>query len=136
MSTFYYLFLYFIIYSVLGWICEVIYCFALDNKLTNRGFLEGPYCPIYGIGGLIVVYFLLPVKTMPIAVFLLGMILSSILEYITSYVLEKLFSARWWDYSNHRFNINRKGMFSKFIFVWNIIFTCYVFYASICCKYY
>lgn len=107
MSAFYYVFLYFIIYSILGWICEVIYCFVLDKKITNRGFLEGPYCPIYGTGGLIVVYFLLPVKNMPIAVFVLGMILASILEYITSFVMEKLFDTRWWDYSNNRFNINR-----------------------------
>ena len=106
MDIFYYIFLYFLIYSILGWICEVIYCYIYDRKLTNRGFLDGPYCPIYGAGGIIVVYFLLPIKQFPILVFLLGMILTSILEYITSFVMEKLFDTRWWDYSNHKFNIN------------------------------
>lgn len=117
MSKFYYVFLYFIIYSILGWICEVIYCYILDRKLTNRGFLEGPYCPIYGIGGLIVVYFLLPVKSIPFLVFLLGMILASILEYITSFIMEKLFDTRWWDYSNNKFNINgRVCLLNSFLF--------------------
>lgn len=106
MEMFYYIFLYFFIYSILGWICEVIYCAILDKKFTNRGFLQGPYCPLYGCGSMIIVYFLIKFRFSVILVFLLGMILTSILEYITSYLMEKAFNARWWDYSNNFMNIN------------------------------
>ncbi len=100
------LFLYFFIYSVLGWILETIYCRILDGKWTNRGFMTGPYCPIYGFGSLLIIYFLNIFKAHPIAVFFLGMIFTSLLEYISSFVLEKLFNAKWWDYSERKFNIN------------------------------
>lgn len=104
--TIYILFLYFFIYSVLGWIAEVLYCRVCAGKFTNRGFLNGPYCPIYGFGALIIVLFLEQFKYSYILVFFLGMILTSILEYITSFLMEKIFNAKWWDYSNMKFNIN------------------------------
>lgn len=102
----YTLFLYFFIYCVLGWMVETIYCRMLDGKWTNRGFLAGPYCPIYGFGSLIIIYFLNIFKANPIAVFFLGMLFTSILEYVTSFVLEKLFHAKWWDYSYRKINLN------------------------------
>lgn len=100
--------LYFFIYSFLGWICESIYCSCLQKKLVNRGFLNGPICPVYGVGALIVITGLWSYRDNIVAVFVLGFILTSVLEYITATVLEKLFHAKWWDYSNYKFNIHGK----------------------------
>lgn len=100
------LFLYFFLYAIIGWICEVIYCSIPEKKFINRGFLNGPYCPIYGVGAIIIITFLMPYVDNPILVFLIGVILTSALEYITSWGMEKLFHAKWWDYSEHKFNIN------------------------------
>lgn len=99
-------FLLFIIYSVIGWILEVIYSLFVDRKLTNRGFLIGPYCPIYGMGCVLILILLSKYMDSPIGLFVLAIVICSILEYFTSYLMEKLFKARWWDYSNKRFNIN------------------------------
>ena len=106
METFFKTIFFFIIYSFLGWLCEDIYVGIGKRKLVNRGFLYGPYCPIYGFGALLVLNFLWPVKNNPILVFLGGILLTSILEYITSWIMEKLFHERWWDYSNYPFNIH------------------------------
>ena len=96
----------FVIYAVIGYICEVIYCSVGQRKLVNRGFLYGPWLPIYGCGGLIVNIFLIPLKKYPVLVFLLGVILTSIVEYIGSWGLEKIFSIKLWDYSKKFCNIN------------------------------
>ena len=101
------LFLLFIIYSIIGWILEVFYNLIFeDKKIVNRGFLIGPYCPIYGVGCLLILGLLFRYKSQPVGLFVLSMVICSLLEYITSYVMEKLFKARWWDYSDKRFNIN------------------------------
>ena len=107
MSDFFIYFVYFFVYSVLGWITETIYCRILDGKWTNRGFLFGPYCPIYGCGVLLIIAFLNNFIASPIKVFFLGMLFTSALEYVSSLILEKMFNAKWWDYSNRKFNINR-----------------------------
>ncbi|QSX04909.1 hypothetical protein JYG23_09415 [Sedimentibacter sp. zth1] len=99
-------FIYFIIYSVIGWCCEVAYCSTLARKFINRGFLSGPLCPIYGFGALIVVTVLSPYKFNVFLVFVLGMLFTSTLEYITSFLMEKIFHSSWWDYSDKKFNIN------------------------------
>jgi Predicted membrane protein len=98
------LFLYFSAYSVIGWICETIYCSYLSHKYINRGFLNGPYCPVYGFGGVLLYYALEPLPHNAGLVFLSGMLLTTTLEYITSVLLETLFHAKWWDYSDHRYN--------------------------------
>jgi len=98
-------FLYFIVYSFLGWICETIYCSILDKKYINRGFLKGPFCPIYGVGALMVITILNPVADNIILLFFSGMIFTSILEYMTGFLLEVLFNLKWWDYSGYKFNI-------------------------------
>lgn len=100
------LFIYFFLYAIIGWMCEVVYCSIPEKKFINRGFLNGPYCPIYGVGALIIITFLMPYVSDPILVFFIGVILTSTLEYVTSWGMEKLFHAKWWDYSDHRFNIN------------------------------
>lgn len=99
-------FLLFIIYSMIGWCLETIYTRLTDKVWSNRGFLIGPYCPIYGIGAVSVVLFLSKYVHHPVALFILAIAICSVLEYFTSYIMEKLFKARWWDYSNNKYNIN------------------------------
>lgn len=100
--------LYFYIYSFFGWLVESIYCSALEQKIINRGFLNGPICPVYGVGALVVILGLYPYKDNIVAVFLLSIILTSTVEYITGTILEKIFKTSWWDYSKHKFNIQGK----------------------------
>lgn len=106
MFNFYYIFLTFITYSILGWIIESTYCSIFEKKIINRGFLIGPYCPIYGSAAVVIILTLSSFKNNFVAIFLLSMILSGILEYITSYVLEKIFKLSLWDYSTYKFNLN------------------------------
>lgn len=106
MSIIYELIFYFTIYSFLGWIGEIIYTFPERHKFYNRGFLYGPICPIYGAGAIVIIYGLHFVNNYPILVFLLGMISATIIEYFTSYIMEKAFKVRWWDYSEKFLNIN------------------------------
>ena len=106
MQNFLLFFLYFWIYSFLGWVVESTFCSINEHKLINRGFLSGPICPIYGFGALIVILSLTPFLSHPLFLFIDAVVLTSILEYFTSYAMEQLFHARWWDYSQHRFNLN------------------------------
>ena len=96
----------FFIYCVLGWICEVLYCSVPKRKFINRGFLAGPYLPIYGTGAMIVIVVLYPFREHWYLVFVCGVILTSVLEYFTSFALEKLFHVKLWDYSSYPLNIN------------------------------
>lgn len=100
------IFLLFIAYSILGWIVESTYCSIFAKKFINRGFLIGPYCPIYGVAAVIIVIFLSGFKNNILILFLLSMLLSGIVEYFTSFVLEKIFKLTLWDYSKNKFNIN------------------------------
>ncbi len=100
------LFMKFILFSMMGYVAEMIMCCIVEKKLTNRGFLCGPVIPIYGVGSIFLIFFLSPFKESPILVFLLGMIITTVIEYLTSYALEKIFHNKWWDYSNQKYNIN------------------------------
>ena len=100
-------FLIFIMFSVVGWISEVLYVGIFhEHKFVNRGFLYGPLCPVYGFGGIVIL--LLPpfLYSTWIPLFFASMILCTIVEYFVSWFMEKLFHARWWDYSHYKFNIN------------------------------
>ncbi|OPJ62416.1 hypothetical protein CLORY_17850 [Clostridium oryzae] len=119
-TTYYYLFLYFIIYSFAGWVLEVIYCYSVNRRLVNRGFLYGPVCPIYGVAAVIVIIVLSPFSNNYILLFGGGLILSSLLEFITGFVLEHFFKARWWDYTDNKFNI-MGYVCLKFSIFWAII---------------
>ncbi|MFA6327289.1 MAG: putative ABC transporter permease [Bacilli bacterium] len=99
-------FLIFMIYSFIGWFLEVIAVLAVKKRLMNRGFLLGPYCPIYGFGGLILLLVLDGFKNDPINLFVIFAVYASILEYLVSYLMERFFKARWWDYSHIKFNLN------------------------------
>ena len=99
-------FMLFIIYAFLGWIMECILGLIQNHKFVNRGFLIGPYCPIYGVGVVIVTLLLSRFSNNIILLFISSTILCGILEYFTGYLMEKIFNARWWDYTDKKFNIN------------------------------
>lgn len=83
-------------------------CVSLWNKhkFINRGFLIGPYCPIYGWGCLAIIIIVGQNTSDILSVFLKSILICSLLEYFTSYFMEKIYNVRWWDYSNKKFNIN------------------------------
>ncbi len=101
-----YYFLLFIIYSCMGWLLEVACKLRDTGKFTNRGFLIGPYCPIYGFGATIITLYLYKYSYDPLILFIMIIFACGVLEYGTSYIMEKLFKARWWDYSNRKFNLD------------------------------
>lgn len=106
MEVFLFYLAYFFIYSIIGWLAETCFVMLKSKKFVDRGFLIGPYCPIYGCGSLIMILYLTQYKNNILTVFILGVVICSILEYLTSYIMEILFKTRWWDYSNHKFNLN------------------------------
>lgn len=99
-------FLLFFTYAILGWIMEVVLKLITEREFINRGFLIGPYCPIYGYGVLLITFLLRRYQNDILATFIFSILICGILEYFTSYFMEKIFHARWWDYSNKKFNIN------------------------------
>ena len=104
---------YFFLYSIIGWILETVCCSVYYRKLINRGFMSGPFVPIYGSGAIVLCGLLMPLYNrfgytwyiIPVVI-LLGVFSANLLEYTTSFVMEKLFHARWWDYSNEKFNLH------------------------------
>lgn len=104
-TDFYHILWVFIIYCFLGWVWESSFCSIKAKKLINRGFLIGPYIPIYGCGALVVYLTLYPFRDQLLLVYIGGVIFPTILEFVTSWVMEKVFAATWWDYSNEKFNI-------------------------------
>ncbi len=98
--------LYFFIYAFMGWSMEVICKLIETKRFINRGFLLGPICPIYGYGVLGIVFLIGKDHGDILSVFLKSILVCSILEYVTSYLMEKIFHARWWDYSRRKYNIN------------------------------
>ena len=97
--------LWFAVYSAAGWIYETVICSIDQRKFVKRGFLCGPYCPIYGFGALLDILLLGRIEN-PSLLFAVGAAAASVLEYAASWLMEALFHARWWDYSHMRFHIN------------------------------
>ena len=95
----------FFLYAFLGWCTEVSYAALRTGKFVNRGFLNGPVCPIYGCGVVVVLAGLEPLKGNFVLLFLGSVVLTSALEWATGFVLEKLFRQRWRDYSDKPFNL-------------------------------
>lgn len=109
-------FLFFFVYSIGGWAFEKIYCRIVEGEFTKRGFLFGPYCPIYGFGAVLDITLLTQLND-ALTIFIAGALVATILEYFTSLVLEKAFNTRWWDYSGMPFNLNgRIGLISSSAF--------------------
>lgn len=110
----------FFFYSAAGWFVESLYRSIGEKRIINSGFLTGPMCPIYGTGALVMTVFLYnPFKDNLLAVFLLGMLLCDLVEYITSVLMEVLFHARWWDYTYEFLNI-RGRICLKHTLYWGI----------------
>ena len=99
-------FLLFLIYSFMGWCMEVCVSLVTRKKFINRGFLIGPYCPIYGWGAILITLLLSYFTDKPILLFFMAILICGTLEYLTSFFMEKIYHLRWWDYSNKKFNIN------------------------------
>lgn len=98
--------LFFFFYCFLGWIWESCYVSVKQREWINRGFLHGPFLPIYGFGAIVVLWLTLPVRDNPVLVFLLGLLGADILEYCTGTAMEAMFHVRYWDYSDKPFNLN------------------------------
>ncbi len=112
----------FLIYAFLGWCAEVAYHALRHGNFVNRGFLTGPVCPIYGFGVVLVVTLLTPLKGNLLLLFLGSMALTGALEFLTGFVLEKIFHDKWWDYSNEPFNI-MGYVCLRFLIVWGLACT-------------
>jgi uncharacterized membrane protein len=108
------IFLCFLIYSFIGWLWEGLITIIRERRIINRGFLNGPYCPIYGVGALIFLFIGQHILD-PVKLFLIGGAIACALEYITSFTMEKLFKARWWDYIKYPFNLNGRICLYGFI---------------------
>lgn len=107
MYDFCHLFFMFFCYSILGYIVETIFCSLIDKKIVfNRGFLIGPYLPIYGVASVLMTLLLTRYQSDAFTVFIMAAFICTTVEYLTSYVLEKMFKTRWWDYTNQSFNVN------------------------------
>lgn len=116
---FYQLLMYFFIYGFIGWCLEVCYNAVELGEWSNRGFLNGAICPIYGVGVVVILYLLEPISEFGPLLFLGGVVLCSAIELMTGYIMEKIFQQRWWDYSAERFNL--KGYIClKFSLYWGI----------------
>ena len=121
-KNFYELVWIFIIYAFIGWCAEVSFAAVDSGKFVNRGFLNGPYCPIYGCGVVIVVAVLTPIKESLFILFLGSMLLTTVLEFLTGFILEKVFHNKWWDYSDKPFNI-MGYVCLKFSILWGLACT-------------
>lgn len=97
---------FFYIYCFFGWCFESAYVSIVDRKLTNRGFMKGPWLPIYGSGAIVILWAALPVKGNPALVYLVGALAATVLEYFTGVCMEALFEVRYWDYSSRKWNVN------------------------------
>lgn len=116
----YYLFLCFTIYAFLGWVLETIYATIKKGYFINRGFLNGPFCPIYGFGTVFLIIFLKPFMNNIFMLFIFSAILTSLLEYFTGYLLETLFHSSWWDYNNRKYNIKGRVCL-EFSIYWGLL---------------
>lgn len=117
------------IYSVAGWIMETVSVSIQKRKFVDRGFLIGPYCPIYGTGVVAITVLLKKYSDDVVATFFMSIIICGILEYMTSYFMEKIFKARWWDYTNRKFNINGRVCLQNLV-IFGILGTFIVFVAN------
>lgn len=100
-------FIMFILYSIIGYVAEIINLTIMTRKpVWNRGFLIGPYLPIYGVGCIFVVFCLNKYENDLFAMFIIGSFFCTLLEYFTSLIMEKIFKLRWWDYTDYKFNLN------------------------------
>lgn len=96
----------FLIGSCIGWIYEEIFYFVTEGSLINSGFFYGPYVPVYGVGSLILMFTLKKLKKYPVLIFVLSMLITGIVEYITGYIMYEIYERVWWDYTGLFLNID------------------------------
>ena len=120
---------YFIIYSFAGWVMESIFRSICEKKFINTGFLKGPFCPIYGIGAIIIYVFLSGFKYNIFLLFLMGFIVLSIWEYIVGVLLEKVFNTKYWAYSDHKFNFQGRICLTNSIY-WGFLGVVFIKYIN------
>lgn len=125
--TIFNLWTYFIIYSIAGWVLESVFRSFCEKRLLNTGFLNGPFCPIYGIGSIIMFLFLEVFRDNIVLLFLVSFFILSVWEYIVGVLLEKIFKTKYWDYSDHTINI--KGRVCLFNSIcWGILGVLFIRY--------
>lgn len=119
---------YFIIYSMLGWVMESVFRSICERKLINTGFLKGPFCPIYGIGAIIMIVFLKQFQYNIVLLFFMSFVVLTIWEYVVGVFLEKVFNTKYWDYSNHKINFQGRICLTNSIYwgILGIVFICYI----------
>lgn len=118
---------YFIVYSFFGWVMESVLKTVVQKKPVNSGFLYGPFCPIYGFGAIIMFLFLQGFKEKPILLFIIAFFVLSIWEYIVGWMLEKIFHAKYWDYTQNRFNIKGRVCLMNSLF-WGFLGVVFIRY--------
>ena len=118
---------YFLIYSFLGWGMESIFRSICEKKLINTGFLRGPFCPIYGIGAIIMIALLSQFEKSIVLLFFISLIILTLWEYIVGVLLEKLFKTKYWDYSDHKFNFQGRICLTNSIY-WGFLGVAFVKY--------
>lgn len=119
--------LYFIVYSFFGWVMESVLKTVVQKKPVNSGFLYGPFCPIYGFGAIIMFLFLQEFKQRPILLFVIAFFVLSIWEYIVGWMLEKIFHAKYWDYTQNKFNIKGRVCLMNSLF-WGFLGVVFIRY--------
>lgn len=127
--TFYQLGWFFLVYSLLGWLLETSLAAAKKRRLLNRGFLNAPFSPIYGLGGVLFALFLPELRDTPFFLFLLGAILATGLELFTGILLEKIFGQKWWDYSQEKFQFEGH-ICLKYSLLWGLLALLCVFVGN------
>ena len=118
---------YFIIYSILGWILESVFRSICERKLINTGFLKGPFCPIYGVGALIMILLLSRFENDIILLFVISFFTLTFWEYVVGIFLEKAFNTKYWDYSDNKFNIQGRICLNNSIY-WGILGVLFIKY--------
>ena len=119
--------IYFITYSFLGWVMESIFRSISEKKIINTGFLKGPFCPIYGVGAIIMLLFLKRFSDNLTVLFIVSVVVLTIWEYLVGVLLEKLFHTKYWDYSKNKFNFQGRICLTNSIF-WGILGVVFVKY--------
>jgi hypothetical protein len=120
---------YFFIYAIIGWILEVSFHVITKGKFINRGFFNGPYCPIYGFGAVAVILLLNKVGNInKLLLFFVSMIIATLLELVTGFILEKIFHKRWWDYTGYKFNLGGY-ICAEFSLIWGA--ACFILYEAV-----
>lgn len=124
--------LFFYIYCFIGWCIESTIVSVSEKHFVNRGFLRSPVLPIYGSGAIVILFVTLPVRDNPVLVYIFGMIGTTVLEFFTGWLMEKLLKMKYWDYSKNKFNLKGYICLKSSLF-WGVLslFLIYVIHTPI-----